>query len=473
MFKDKKLYLFLGIVVLFFGLLHRMNFSVDTYLLLSSPNYSYVKEYLGAGRIFTYLLFFLMGSLRIPHYIMYLVSYVMGIVLLTIAIYELYKVLKKYIDNKVLEIVIPTAILINPFIIELWLFIEAGIMMLSILGCVEAFKYFDKYLEKKEKINLLYSFIWMLIAAFSYQGTLALFIALSVFSVVVRSKKFISFIINNILMGLIYGLPTIGNYVLIRLFSNNRVSGSFNISKTIHTVLESSKYIVGGFGLVFRGAITIILIASITLVIYYILVGKDKKKGISILSVIYIVLMIYIFTILPIIPQTGERIAVYPRTCYAFFSMIGVLFLYANKKANYKGFMVILIVLLGMEFLSFTRIEMNRYRVNQLDREIVLEIEDKVKEYEKDTGITVSKLAIYNLKDSSKFYDRLDDRINVSAIKENPSGLAAYTFFTRRKIEYTVEDKEVYEQFFSKIDDDEFDIDQIVIIDDTIHWYLY
>ena len=473
MFKDKKLYLFLGVVVLFFGFLYRINFSVDTYLLFASPNYSYVREYLGAGRIFTWLLFYVMGLIKIPHIVMYLVSYILGIVLLTIAIYELNKILDKYIDNKFLSILISISILINPFIIELWLFIESGIMMLSILGCVEAFKYFDKYLEKKNKKNLLYSFIWMLVAAFSYQGTLALFIALSIFSVLYRSKKFTDFIVNNVIMGLIYGLPTLGNYILIRLFSNNRVGGSFNISNTISNIIHSTKIIIGGFGLVFRGAITILLVASITLVIYYILKSKSKKKGISILSVIYIILMIYIFTILPIIPQTGERIAVYPRTCYAFFSMIGVLFLFANKKANYKGFMLILLVLLGMEFLSFTRIEGNRYRVNQLDREIILEIEDKVKEYEKDTGITVSKLAIYNLKDSAKFYDRLDDRLNVSAIKERPSGLAAYTFFARRRLEYTKEDKEVYEQFFKNIDDDEFDINQVIIIDDTIHWYLY
>ena len=189
MFKDKKLYLFLGVVVLFFGFLYRINFSVDTYLLFASPNYSYVREYLGAGRIFTWLLFYVMGLIKIPHIAMYLVSYILGIVLLTIAIYELNKILDKYIDNKFLSILISISILINPFIIELWLFIESGIMMLSILGCVEAFKYFDKYLEKKNKKNLLYSFIWMLVAAFSYQGTLALFIALSIFSVLYRSNQ--------------------------------------------------------------------------------------------------------------------------------------------------------------------------------------------------------------------------------------------------------------------------------------------
>ena len=473
MFKDKKLYLFLGIVIVFFGLLFRMNYSVDTYLLLSSPKMAYTTEYLKAGRVFTYLLFSGMGLLKIPHYIMYLVSYISGIVILTIALYELNKIFDKYVSNKALSTLLSVSILINPFIIELWLFIESGIMMLSILGCVEAFKFFDRYLEKKKKKNLLYSFIWMIVAAFSYQGTLALFIALSIFSILVRSKKFTSFIINNVIMGLIYGLPTIVNYVLIRVFSNNRVSGSFDIAKSLRTVMESTKYIIGGFGLVFRGAITIILVASITLVIYYILKGKDKKKGIAILSVLYIILMIYIFTILPIIPQTGDRIAVYPRTCYAFFSMIGVLFLYANKKGNYKGYMAILIVLLLLQFLSFTRIETNRYLVNNKDKETILDIEEKVKEYEKQTGITVNKLAVYNLKNATKFYDRLDDRINVSAIKENPSGLAAYTYFTKRQLEYVQEDKYVYEVLFKDVEDEEFSLDQVIIIDDTIHWYLY
>ena len=470
MFKDKKFYIFLGIVILFFGLLVKMNYSVDTYLLLSSPKMGYVMEYLSSGRIFTCGFFFILGFLQVPHYIMYLLSYLLAIFLSTVSIYELNKVLDKYVSNKILSCIISIAIIINPFIIELWLFIETGIMMLSILASVEAFKYFDKYLEKYDRKYLKKSFIWMIIGLFSYQGTIALFIALSIISIINKKKDFIK---NNFIMLLIYGIPTIINYIFILVFSRNRVGGSFNINRSIHTIIDSTKQLLDGFGLFPRGLIPIILITSIILVIYYILMDKSNNKNKLLLSVLYIVFMIYFFTILPILPQTGERIAVYPRTCYVFLSMISILFLFINKKGNSEVFITLLIILLIGEFATFTRLEMNRFKVNELDKEIVLKIENKVKKYEEENNVKVTKLAIYNLDNSSKFYERLDDRINVSAIKEKPSGIAIYTYYTKRRLSYTDGDDFVYEMNFNNIRNNEFNLNQVVIIDDTIHWYLY
>lgn len=470
MFKDKKFYIFLGIVILFFGLLFKMNYSVDTYLLLSSPRMGYIQEYLSSGRIFTWGYFFILGFLRVPHYIMYLISYLIAIVLSTVSIYQLNKVLDKYVSNKILSSIISIAIIINPLIIELWLFIETGIMMLSILASVMAFKYFDKYLEKYDKKYLKYSFIWMIIGLFSYQGTIALFIALSIISIINKKKDFIK---NNFIMLLIYGIPTIINYLFILVFSRNRVGGKLDLSRNIRVIIESSGQLFDGFGLYFRGFISLILITSIILVIYYIVSSKDKNKSNLLVNVLYIIFMIYLFTILPIIPQTGERIAVYPRTCYVFLSMIGILFLFINKKGNVKVLSTLLIILLVGEFFTFTRLEINRFRVNELDKEIILKIEDKVREYEKTNNIKVTKLAIYNLENSSKFYDRLDDRINVSAVKERPSGIALYTYYTKRRLSYTDSDDFVYELNFNNIRSNRFSLDQVVIIDDTIHWYLY
>ena len=200
---------------------------------------------------------------------------------------------------------------------------------------------------------------------------------------------------------------------------------------------------------------------------------KTKSKKNALISMFYIIFMIYFFTVLPILPQTGERIAVYPRTCYVFLSMISILFLFINKKGNYKILSTLLIILLVGEFFTFTRLEINRYKVNELDKEIVLKIEDKVREYEKENNIKVTKLAIYNLENSSKFYDRLDDRINVSAVKERPSGIALYTYYTKRRLSYTDGDDFVYELNFNNIRNNKFDLNQVVIVDDTIHWYLY
>ena len=52
-FKDKKLYIFLAISLLFFGMLSRTNYSVDTYLLFASKDFSYLSEFIRSGRLIT------------------------------------------------------------------------------------------------------------------------------------------------------------------------------------------------------------------------------------------------------------------------------------------------------------------------------------------------------------------------------------------------------------------------------------
>ena len=107
----------------------------------------------------------------------------------------------------------------------------------------------------------------------------------------------------------------------------------------------------------------------------------------------------------------------------------------------------------------------------QKEQAIILKIEKKVRDYEKVTNIKVKKLAIYNLDKSHKFYDKVDDRINVSAIKERPSGIASYTYYTKRRLNYTDSDKFVWYEYFYNKHYNRFSLDQVVIIDDTIHWY--
>ena len=471
MIKDKRLYIILGIVILFFGLLIKVNYSVDTYLMFSSPKMGYIIEYIYNGRIFTYVFLFIMNLLKIPHYIIYLLSYLMAIIMLTKSIYELNKTLDNYVSNKILSTLLSIVILVNPFIIELWLFIETGFMMLSIFAIIMAFKYFDLYIKNNDKKKLLYTLLWNIVAIFSYQGTFALFMILAVFSIIMNLKNKKDLIKNNLYALALYGIPSIINYIFIIIFSTRRVGGVFNISKTFNTIISATTHLIDGFGLFPKGFTVIFLIITIIITSYYILTNKKQKK--LFIYMIYIILITYVFTILPIIPQTGERIAIYPRTCYAFFSIVGILYLIINNKKNTKILSTLIIIFLGMELLTFTRLEINRYKVNEKDKEIVLKIEEKVREYENANNIKVDKLAIYNLKNSKKFYDRLNDNINVSAIKENPSGIATYTYYTNRHLSYTNSSDDVYNNYFKNIDSHNFSLDQVVIIDNTIHWYLY
>lgn len=470
--KDKKLYVFLIVTIAFFATLALMSYSVDTYLLLASPKMEYIREYLSSGRIFTTLFFFILSVFKTPAYGMYLLSYILGVICCTLSIYELNKMLDNYVKNKIVSILLSIFIIINPFTIELWLFIEMGIMMLSVLAIVKAFKHFNNYLDKKSKKEFIYSLVWMLVSLFSYQGPAALFIALSIIPILYKSKGIKNVAINSIKMVSIYLIPSIINYLFILLFSTKRIGGGLSIESIIQNVVNTTRALFQGFGLYPRGLTLFMLLGTLVITIIYIVKAKDRL--IATLNIVYIVLMIYLFTLAPIIIQTSDRVAIYPRTCYAFYTFVGVILVISNKKVK----SILPIILIGFillnELLVFNIIGINRHKVNENDKEIIMKIEENVKEYEKINQVKVTKLAIYNKDKCHIFYEgKLNDNINVSAIKEEPSGLAAYTYYTQRRLEYTEGIDSIYNEYFSNIKDNQFDLSQVIIDRDTIHWYLY
>lgn len=470
--KDKKLYIFFLVVIVFFGNLILMNYSVDTYLLFASPRLRYVIEYFSAGRFITGAFFFIQGFLHLPEYFMYLSSYILAIIFSTLSIYELNKILDKYISNKFLSIILSIGIIINPFIIELWLFIENGIMMLSIFASIQAFKYFDNFLQKSDKRNLLKSFVWMVIALFSYQGTVGIFAGLAIISILKYSKNIKDFVKNNGIMFLVYLISTIINYIFVILFSRERVGSNHDIIKVFKMIISSTKeLLLNAFGLLPKGIFPIILIISLLITIYY--AFNNKNKITLFLSIIYGIVIIYLFTIAPIIPQNSDSLIMFPRTSYVFGSIIGIIFVIINNKTNYKVLGAIIILLLVVEFYSFIRIEVNRYILNYKDREIIEQINEKIEEYEKTTGYEIKNISFYNQENSHMFYNHLYDYINVSAKNEKPNSVALFVYYTDRKVEEVDNSKVIYNDYFKDNHWQSFNLDQVVLDGDTIHWYMY
>ena len=462
-----------------------MNYSVDTYLLFASENLGYVQEFIKSGRFITAFFFKILQLFRFTPETMYMVSFIVGIICTIFAIYILYSILKKYIKSDFINAIISIATIINPFIIELWLFAEMGIMMLSILACVLAFKHFDNYLENNKKIEIGLSIVFMLIALFSYQGTVAIFMALSSISVIIHSNKLKKIINNTLICCLCYGIPTIVNFAIVILIGNKRVGGNYNLIQTISFIFNASnEQLFTGFGLynkilfillhvvIFVGAVTCIITTE----------KGIKQKMLDLLKYLYMLFITYFFTIATIIPQNASSAVMFPRNSYAYGSIIGlslifvVVFIKKNQKQikYINQFVVtILISVLIMEFIQFTNIGINRYIVNYMDKYIVYEINEKIDNYESKTGIKVENVAIYNIDNSNVFYPEINDMINVSAKNEEMSGAAILELFMHRKLRETQQNEEIYNKYFKDNDWDMFNLDQIVLEGKTMHWYLY
>ena len=148
----------------------------------------------------------------------------MAILCVVFSIYILYRILNIHIKNKIICCIIAYLIILNPFLIELFLFFEKGILAFSILTSVCGAYYFIKLLEEKRVKFFIISILFMLIAVFSYQGTLSIFIGIGMVYIIKYSKNVKEFLLYNIIIFVIYAIPAVINYFLVTfIFSNTRV----------------------------------------------------------------------------------------------------------------------------------------------------------------------------------------------------------------------------------------------------------
>jgi hypothetical protein len=175
----------------------------DTYAVFETPAREMAKHFIVSGRFVTALGYAICVFLNLKWNTVYILSFAVAILASTLAMYKLYKIIIKEISNDVIATLISILIIANLFSIELFLYIEKGILMLSVLFCVLALEQIIRYFEGSKKA-LLYAIIYMILANFSYQGTVALFVALSLIWIIKHTKDVKSFIKNNVITAICY-----------------------------------------------------------------------------------------------------------------------------------------------------------------------------------------------------------------------------------------------------------------------------
>ena len=265
---------------------------------------------------------------------------------------------------------------------------------------------------------------------------------------------------------------------------NNRIGVKNDLIQTINFIIIATKeQLFKGFGLYPTWLFIILHICSFAIVIFYIFKEKNNisQKLKNFLKLVYIIALTYFFTIATIIPQNVGSAVMFPRNSYAYGSIIGLVFAFAiiclniDEKLKYKNkiIAVVSIILLLMQIVQFNVIGINRYIVNYMDQYIILQVNNKIHNYEESTGNKIKNIAIYNKENSTIFYKEINDMINVSAINEVMSRKALIVLFMHRDLNNENQNNEIYNKYFKNNNWKMFNIDQIVLEGDTIHWYLY
>lgn len=478
--KEKTVYLFLIITLLYFGMFISLELAADTYCVFTAATKYYAQHFLQSGRFVSAFFLCFIRFFNFSNNVLYYISFIIGIISTTLSMYFLNNIISNKINNKLLSILLSVLIVICPFSIELFLFLEKGIMMLSVLLEILAFKYFSEYMKNYDKKYIFIVLLLMILASFSYQGTIGLFVTLGCLVIIEKSNSIKSFIKNNIILALLYGLPAALNYLIVRcMFKNSRVSSPIIIKESLKKIFENiinmlrdtyqilPKYFFITFGII------------LLLLVLYLILKNKKFKVINILKLFYIITINFLVIIMPQIMQGTDSIGFAPRNTYPFASILGILILFAfyikiMDKKYIKLIIIIIILFLGVQYVSFNKIEKDRYILNYMDKYNANLVLKKVTNYENNTGNYVKKVAFYN--DEIQYtYPNLfvSGDINIKATYPEWCRTDYLSYYLNRKLTEVKFDNKVYENYFKNKEWISFDLEQVIIINDTIYIYLY
>ena len=454
-FKNKEykdLIFFSMIAMIFFGILLQMEYATDTYAVFTTSPKVSAEHFIGDGRFVTAFFTIVCGKLSLGNHAIYIISTIVALIALVLSLHVFNSIIKEHIKNEWISRVLSVITILNVFIIELFMFIEKGIIVSSVLLNVIAVKYFVDYLKEKKKKKLLIVTAVLMLASGCYQGTLALFIALSSVFIVKYSKNFKEFLVNNLWIILAYGVAGVFNLTISKIFAGTRTSGAINLGESIEKIFNGSLGMFKTNGIINSTALIIIGILVLIFIIAAIL-KSNKNKIISVLQLLYIVLATYIIVIAPQFLQNTASIWMVPRSTYAFASIIGIVLIFAfiqleaNKKEDIVIFAIIATILFTAQYISFSKIITDRYKLNELDKIRANEIISSIETYEKENNKVIDTI-VFNKSNIMYTYEGITaiGDMNVRAFSSDWATKSILEYFSNRTFNVESEEIKIYQE---------------------------
>ena len=488
----KSLAFFLIVVLIFFGILVNIEYATDTYSVFTAGAKEDIIHFLGSGRFVTAFVTAIARVLLLSEGQVYIVSYIIAILCLVISLYEMNKMIQEDIKSGTISRIISLLIILNVFVIELFLFIEKGILIFSILMNVYAIKYLRSFLREKNKKDILKVLIFMFLANGSYQGTVGLFIAVSLVYIIKYSKKTKEFITNNVITAVCYAIPAILDLIIAKVFAGDRVSGKVILTESLAKVFSGTKNMIATYNIIPKYIFPIFVTLIIIAILYKVITSKQetKSKVLQLLAVCYIIVGTLVAALAPQLLQNTASIWMVPRSTYAFASLIGILMLYlfgtfkdidvtektgSHSVLNLKNATITLsIIFIAIQYYNFTKIEISRYKLNEADKQVTMQIIDSINKYETETGKTITNIAIYQDKNISYTYKDIfiTGDMNVKAYFPDWATKSIIKYYSQREVNF-IDGNEDIATKFKENDWNTFDKEQLIFDNDTLHLCFY
>lgn len=493
--KDKilKFLIILGFTMILCQGFLQMHYSSDTYVLWDLGYMNYPQNYfLLDGRLISSAVCFLAGILKIPFEAYIVGMNFFGVLFVSISIYIMSNIIQKIIkqNSKVIEwsIVMASFVLVlNQFTLEYLLFPESAVMCLGLLLIVLAIK----MIVDKPKFLYLKVFLTLLVATICYQGMINIF---PVYLILIYIIKFIvskgeykteekEFFIEMIKFAVM---------VLIILFISIKIV-DFGVNY-FNSEQDRRIHLIDFEAFLLRGKIALryldrLWVKNMNMLPYYInpiilittfvslILLKTKKE-----IIMQYILFIFISFAISVVPMYLFNTGPAGRTNSPLMTMTGasLIILLAQsttvQNSAKKKYIYILITTMFMINSIYTVRNISEHlESNAVEHNMGATIKYKLEEYEKETGITVTKFGYGYDPEPQQFAHKI---IAMGSLTERKLACSwsirqAINFYCERDFEKVSIPREQYFDKMQRKDYKEFLEEQIIFFEDEMYLIVY
>lgn len=397
-------------VLLNFGINYSFEYATDTYYIVNQHG-TWKNIFYNNGRPLLALFFYVTEALSVPHGIVYHISQLFALLFLIIAVTVFSVVVSNYVESEIISVIISFITLSNPFVVEFMLFAEKGLFMLTILFSVIAVALTEKRWRKNQSGALLGDIIIIQVCLWCsvliYQTIITSYVVLMLPFIAIYSKNIKSFLKKNIFVAINFAFPLGASYLMAKfILPVDRIGDNLAVAERIKNFIRIFKYVTfERFYHVNKGLFIcwlLILCIACFFSIFTMKSGKIKRVMHWIYMYIGCVCVSFLLYI------TGVSTVCWPRMIYSYGMIFGIMSLYifidiSRRKESLSKFVfgaekivvLLSLVILVFDYISFGKVFLERYRTNQEDMYYAEIIGQKIEEYEKETGLNVDTLCYY------------------------------------------------------------------------------
>ncbi len=256
--KHKKIILATIVTLIFFISLAKVEYSRCTFRMYVNDYSVEFNHFLTLGRYIVAIWWKIVSVLKFNLSQTYFVSYAMAIIFMILSLYKTQNIVEKLIKKDttqnwkkdILVLTISILITMNPFVIELFLYLEKGCMVMSLFFAIYAAEKMLNYFENRKIRDIIKTTVCILISAFCYQGATLMYLAFAFVFAVKYAKNIKQFILNNIIISIPFLLGYGINFICIKLFFTSvRIAGQINVVENLKVIGQKiSQLLIDNFG---------------------------------------------------------------------------------------------------------------------------------------------------------------------------------------------------------------------------------